>query len=253
MRSKKKKILIADDSQTVLMYLGVLLKRLDYTVVLAENGVEALKLLKLVEPDIVILDVMMETMDGIATLRRIKEDKQTAHIPVIMLTVDSSPETIARCKKLGCFSYLLKPVKVDSIHEALQECIYSQWRKKRKHVRADFREKVVVTCNGENHKLYTESLSEGGVYLRMKDPFPVGSEVEVALPLKDRKAVTLKGEVIYTKGLFGGELKVPPGAAIEFKGVREKETKILRDYVEELLAYDILDSQEEPVIGTEKN
>ncbi len=59
-----KKILIADDNQTFLMYMGILLKRMGFTVIPAEDGLEVLKLLKIVEPDVIMLDIRLGTMDG---------------------------------------------------------------------------------------------------------------------------------------------------------------------------------------------
>ena len=104
-----------------------------------------------------------------------------------------------------------------------------------------------LTFNGASYELYTETLSEGGIYIRTKDPFPVGSKIEITLPLKN-KNINLSGNVIYTKGIFGDIFRIPPGMAIEFKDITSDDSAILRDFVKELLTRDILDSQEEPVI-----
>lgn len=248
MEFRKKRIVIADDSHTFLMYMGILLKRMGFNVIPAENGLEVLKLLRLMEPDVVILDVIMEMMDGVTLLKYIKEDKQTSHIPVIMVSIDSSSERIEKCKKLGCAGYLLKPIKIGKLHEILQECIFSPLGRNRKHLRAAFHEKVSITCGGIPSNLYAETLSEGGIYIRKKDPFPVGSEVEVTLPLKSGEPIHLKGVVVYIKGLFGDMFKIPPGMAIEFKEMTNNEAKILKNYVEQLMAQDIFESQEETVI-----
>lgn len=243
-----KKILIADDSQTFLIYMGILLKRMGFTVIPAEDGLEVLKLLKIVEPDVIMLDIRLGTMDGAAILKYIKENKQTFNMPVIMVSSDSSKEVIEKCRKLGCASYLTKPVKIDKLHEALEECVFSQKRAKRKYIRASANKRVTVAHNGIKYKLYTESLSEKGMYIRKKDPFPIGSEVEITLPLKDGASIQLKGDVVYIKGLFGDVFKVPPGMGIKFKEITDDQVEILKNYTERLIAEDILDSQEEVVI-----
>lgn len=249
---RKKKTIIADDSMAFIMYIGILLKRMGLDVIPAENGLEVLKLMKMMEPDLVMLDVAMPLMDGIKTLKYIKEDKATAKIPVVMVSTDSSKETIEKCEKLGCSDYLIKPVNIERLHEVLEDNIFAPMGMKRKYLRASVIEKITLTFNGTSHELYSEKLSEGGMYIRKKDPLPVGSEVEITLPLKDN-SVHLRGNVIYTKGVYGDMFRVPPGMGIEFRGLTAEDSALLKGHVKELLTRDILDSQEEPVITIEGN
>lgn len=244
----RKKILIADDSQTFLMYIGILLKRMGFTVIPAENGLEVLKLLKLIEPDLILLDIRMPTLDGLTVLRHIKEDKEIQHIPVVMVSGDLSMEMMQKCKSFGCAEYLTKPIKIDKLHDALQECLFSGTGKKRNYLRVPFNAKVAILHNEKQINLYAESLSERGIYLRKKDPFPVGSTVEIVLPLKDGKSIKLQGTVIYIKGLLGDVLKVSPGMAIEFKEIADREADILKKYIEDIMAGDIIESQEDTII-----
>ncbi len=244
----KNRMLISAESQSFLMNMGILLNRMGFKVIPAGNGSEVLKIIKLCVPDVVMLDTQTAIMDGISVLKHIKEDKQTSNIPVIMVSSDSSSKTIEKCKNLGCLAYLLKPINIAKLHEIIQKSIYSLIGTSRRHLRASFIRKVVVTYNGIQHEHYAETLSEGGIYIRGLNPFPIGSEVEVTLPLKGKSSICLKGVVIYTKGLFGDVFKIPSGMAMEFKGLTTDEFKKLKDYVENLIAEDILDSQEETVI-----
>jgi CheY-like chemotaxis protein len=243
-----KKIIIADDNKTFLMYIGILLKRLDFKVMPVENGIEVLKFLKLSEPDLVILDINMKPMDGLTVLKHIKEDKQTSRIPVIMISVDISRETVEKCKDLGCFDYLTKPLKIDKLHNSLERCFFSHMGTNGRHLRADYNKKVEVTYEGKQYELYAENLSERGIFLRRQEPFPVGSQVDVKFYLGSKESIQLKGIIIYTKILFGDYLTLPPGMAIEFKGLTEDNAKALKFYIEDLIAKDILDGQEEKAI-----
>jgi len=245
---QRKKILIADDSHTYIMYMAIILKRMGFTVIPAEDGLEVLKLLKLTEPDIVMLDIIMDGMDGRNVLNYIKENKETSHIPVIMVSQDASNETLERCRESGCSAYLVKPIRIDRLHEVLEELVFSSWATKRRYARVTSCARVKVTCDGTTFELYSETLSEGGMYIRKKDPLPVGSKVEIDLPLEGGKPVHLNGVVVYTKGLFGGIFEHPPGMAIEFEGVNDTEAAVLRNYIEKILAQDIFESQEEIVI-----
>jgi uncharacterized protein (TIGR02266 family) len=247
---RKKSILIADDSETFVMYLSLLLKRLGFDVIPAENGEDALKLIKVTEPNLVMLDINMPVMDGITALRLIKGDKRTTEIPVIMVTTDAKKETVEECKRLGCSGYITKPIQISRIHEVLQECLYVPMGFKRKHVRTSYNKKVSVNYNGKTYELYAENLSEGGIYITSRDPFPVGSGVTVTLYLDKGKVLSVDASIIYIKGVYGDLFKSPPGMALEFKNLSNEDSTTLRNYVQKLLAGDILDSQEESVIET---
>lgn len=243
-----KKIIVADDNRTFLMYAGLLLKRFDFKVLPVENGIEVLKLLRITNPDLVLLDIYMADMDGYTVLRKIKSDKQTTHIPVIIISTDSSIETIQKCKELGCFDYMTKPLKIDKLHNMLQECFFSYKGTHRRHLRTLFNKKVLVTYNQKEYELYAENIAEGGIYIRKENPFPTGSEVFIKFNLGDKDSIQLKGTVIYTKKLFGDFLNLPPGMAIFFKDLTEANAKALKYYIEDLIAKDILDGQEEKII-----
>lgn len=243
-----KKIILADDNKTFLMYAGLLLKRFDFKVLPAENGIEVLKLLKVTAPDVVLLDIYMSDMDGFTVLRKIKSDKQTAHIPVIIISTDSSNETIQKCKELGCFDYLAKPLKIDVLHSTLQDCFFSHKGTNRKYLRASFNKQVIVTYNKKEYKLYAESISEGGIYVRKENPFPVEAEISIKCDLGDRGSIQIKGNVIYTKKLFGDFLTLPPGMAIAFQEITDDNAKALKSHIEDLMAKDILDEQDEKAI-----
>lgn len=248
MAFRKKTILVVDDSETFVMYFSLLLKRLGFEVIPAENGLEALKLIKVTEPNLVMLDIKMPVMDGITALRLIKADKRMAEIPVIMVTTDFKEETIEECKQLGCSGYITKPINIAKIHEILQECLYLPMGFKRRHVRTSYTKKVSVIYNEKTFELYASTLSEGGIYVTKKDPFQVGSEVKVILYLDEGEKLYIDAVVIYVKGVYGDLFKTPPGMALEFKNLSDNDLLVLRNYVKKLLTNDIIDSQEEKVI-----
>jgi len=247
MEIERKKILIADDNKTFLMYMAILLKRMGFSVILAENGIETIKLIKLMQPDLVLLDYMMPKMDGISVLRYIKGDKQVSDVNIVMVTVDSSKETIKKSESFDSCGYLIKPVEIDALHEILQNCIFKPMGFVRRHPRIPFAEKVSVLHEGEAYELYAETLSEGGIYIRKKNPLPVGSRLEIHMPINN-KSLSLKGAVIYVKGLYADLYRIPPGMAVEFKDVQNDDVMILRNHIKEQLAKDIWEAQDEAVI-----
>jgi CheY-like chemotaxis protein len=249
MSDRSKRILIVDDSETFLMYISILLRRMGFDkVVPADNGIEALKLLRIMMPDVVLLDIAMPQMDGITALRHIKGNDHTSNIPVIMATIASDKKSYEECERLGCSGYLTKPVKVTDLYSILNESISYEGGKKRKFLRTSFGKKVAITHSGGTKEHYAITLSEGGIYIRERNPLSVGTEVEITLPLKS-ETVNPKGAVIYVKGLSGDVFNVAPGMAIEFKGLTSKDSAMLKEYIKEQLTKDIIEEQDEPVIS----
>ncbi|MDD5291895.1 MAG: response regulator [Candidatus Omnitrophica bacterium] len=84
--SDKKKILVVDDEVAILIVLTERLSSAGYDVIKADNGMDALDIAKEKLPDLIILDIMMPQMDGMAVSQRLKENDSTKDIPVIFLT-----------------------------------------------------------------------------------------------------------------------------------------------------------------------
>jgi len=244
----EKKIFLVDDSQTFLMYVGLLLKRLHYRIIPASDGVECLKLLKFTEPDAILLDLHMVPLDGMKILQHIKDDRQTSAIPVVMVSNDANPESVKRCMDLGAYDYLTKPVKIYRLHNVLQACLFAHKGTNRRHLREKFIRKLQVYSGGKAYEYYTETLSAGGIYLRTQEPFPIGTDIEITLILDEANSLQAKGTVIYTKRINEDFMNLPPGMAIQFKGLSAGDIQLLKNYVTDLLAKDILEGQEERVI-----
>ncbi len=105
----KTKILIVEDERDIVEFLTYNLELENFTVIAAHDGEEGLR--KMAEkPDIVLLDIMMPKMDGYEVCKRIRENKQTAKLPVIFLTAKSSEYDELRGLDLGANDYILKPV-----------------------------------------------------------------------------------------------------------------------------------------------
>ncbi len=244
----KKSILIADHSTTFTSLLSVLLERMGFDVITVGDGIAALKAVNEFDPDLIFLEISIPKMDGIKTLTHMKNDKRISNIPVVMLSIDSDEDMVRQCKKSGSSGFIKKPIKLESLHNILQDCIYSPVGIKRKHVRTTFISKVSVTCNEVTKELYSENLSSGGIYVRSDETFPPGSDVHITFPLLNDESITLNGRVVYVKGFDSKILTSPPGMAIEFMDISDENFSQLEDFVSQLLTCDIIDIQQEPVI-----
>ncbi len=103
-----KHILFVDDVSTNLKCVGLILKD-QYKVTMVKSGREALQCLKSVKPDLVLLDIHMQEMDGYDVMRCMRADPGTAQIPVILLTADAEEDSRERGIALGALDYISKP------------------------------------------------------------------------------------------------------------------------------------------------
>ncbi|MBX2866298.1 MAG: response regulator, partial [Leptolyngbyaceae cyanobacterium MAG.088] len=102
-------ILVVDDTPANLEIVMELLSSAGYTVWTATSGQRALKLLQSNRPALILLDIQMPHMDGFETCQHIKNNGETAHIPIIFLTVFSETEKITTGFSLGAVDYITKP------------------------------------------------------------------------------------------------------------------------------------------------
>lgn len=103
------KILVVDDEPHIVRLVQVNLEKAGYDVTTASNGREALEAVAEVQPDLVVLDVMMPEMDGLEALKRLKENAATSEIPVILLTAKAQDADVFEGWKSGADLYLTKP------------------------------------------------------------------------------------------------------------------------------------------------
>lgn len=121
------KVLITDDH--VLYRAGVktaLSAKKDVKVIAeADNGMHLLNMLKMIQPDVILLDIQMPVMDGIAALPEIK--KNWPNIKVIMLTMMDDHSMITKLMELGANSYLSKTSDSEVIYEAIKTCFEQEY------------------------------------------------------------------------------------------------------------------------------
>ena len=103
-----KHILLVDDVSTNLKCVGLILKN-KYKLTMVKSGREALDSLKNAIPDLVLLDIHMQDMDGYEVMQHMNEKPETAEIPVILMTADSEEGTEERGVALGAVGFIRKP------------------------------------------------------------------------------------------------------------------------------------------------
>ena len=109
------RILLVEDNEELLQMTSDALRN-HFRIVKAHDGIEALDLLKYNEVDVIVSDVMMPHMDGNELCRRLKEDINYSHIPVILLTAKTSVEAKVEGMESGADIYLEKPFSIKQLH-----------------------------------------------------------------------------------------------------------------------------------------
>ena len=106
-------ILVVDDEESILTSLTSILQDEGYEVTVAKDGTEALRIYTVEPPDLMLLDIWMPEMDGMETLRRVRELVPTAQ--VMMMSGHGSIETAVKAIKLGAYDYIEKPLSLENV------------------------------------------------------------------------------------------------------------------------------------------
>lgn len=106
----RKKILLVDDADTILMMERMILHKEPYELVTAKDGQEAIAKAESEHPDLILLDVVMPKMNGFEVCQRLRQNDTTKTIPIIMVTTRGEPENVETGYRDGCSDYVTKPI-----------------------------------------------------------------------------------------------------------------------------------------------
>jgi DNA-binding response OmpR family regulator len=116
-------ILVVDDEPSNFDVIETFLFEQDYQLHYASSGKYALESLDSLQPDLILLDVMMPEIDGIEVCRRLKAMPQWANVPIIMVTALSSKEDLAKCLNAGADDFIGKPVNSFELRARVQSML----------------------------------------------------------------------------------------------------------------------------------
>jgi CheY-like chemotaxis protein len=117
------RILCVEDSDDNLYMLHRRLSRAGYDVTVATNGVEGVEWAKTAQPDLIVMDLNLPKLDGWEATRRLKGQPDTKHIPILVLTVETSRASRDAATAAGCDAFLVKPIDFDALIENIQSLV----------------------------------------------------------------------------------------------------------------------------------
>ena len=123
------KILVVDDDKTTRKILGIYLKAKGYSVVYAENGLEAMEKLGVESVNLVMTDLNMPYMDGLELIKNLKADETLRELPILMVTTEADDEEKKKAMEAGADGYLIKPVSADMVTSNIKDILASIFKK----------------------------------------------------------------------------------------------------------------------------
>ena len=118
-----KKILVIEDDANIRESLMELLEMKSYSVIVADNGLEGLRLAGEQKPDLILCDVMMPGLNGYEVIERVRANVEIAGIPFIFLSAKAMEQDILQGKKLGANSYLTKPFRANELFTVVDDLL----------------------------------------------------------------------------------------------------------------------------------
>ena len=246
-----KRILVAGESRTFVMYISIILRRFDFDVVAASNAMDALKLARLYPPDLFFLEFMPPLDEGMKMLGHIRRDGRFSDIPVVVVSTHVSDEVRNMLEEFRCSGVLTKPIRIRELNDVLSRCIIFRQDRNRRFLRAHFERRVHFRAGSFSDTLVATNLSRGGVFVRKLDPLPEGTGVELRIPLHHGREVTVRGVVVYRKELFGAQFNEGPGMGIEFRDMDDATADALEEFIASFVTDNLLDGDDDMPVQIE--
>jgi len=116
-----RKILIVDDNQELVRALQLLLK--NYALILAETGKQAVEMAFTLEPDLILMDIIMPEMDGLEATRMIRQNPKTRSMPILAITAGVSNSIEDECSQAGCDDFISKPFTIEELGSRIEKLL----------------------------------------------------------------------------------------------------------------------------------
>jgi len=243
-RQKKKILLVVDNDPAQLYATGILLQRLDYNIYTAKTAEEALEIMGITVPSLMVTEAALPGMSGPVLLRQIKGDPTTRSVQVIVLTSSPNPVLKEDCVREGCAAYLRKPVDPNALFAAIQKTTEAT---PRSYVRLKISLPVlrgdgspaVGSLSGDR----ITALSENGMYISTDDPQKAGTSLTFTIILETIQ-INVIGTVLYTFDKGKGPLRTA-GMGIKFVQIKPEDQGLIRDFIKRELTQDLSPGKKE--------
>ena len=190
-------VLVVDNDAQSLVILAMILHRIGYRVCTANFADKALEMAHYSPPSLVITEMNLRGMTGLALMHRLRDSPRTADVPVIVMSKETTAEFTRNCRQAGVVGTLPKPVQADELYQAVHRIIDPQSR------REDIRIPALLPASVNERLLDAEAgecvvnLSVNGMFVRTQKDYPVNEIVRMELSLHG-EIVTADARVVYS-------------------------------------------------------
>ncbi len=132
MKPEKHLFLLVEDFEDSRFMMRRLLEMAGYKVIEASDGEQAVELAIREQPALILMDLSLPKLDGLAATRQIRQHKDVENTPIVAISAHDSPESRAEALAAGCDEYVTKPIDFDQLGEMLKHFLSSQHRRNRK-------------------------------------------------------------------------------------------------------------------------
>jgi|GEM_PF-2097012 len=122
---KKIVLYVEDDRVNKVLMQSILDYYPNLTMMTAENAEDGLEIAQTQTPDLILMDIQMPGMDGFEAMQRLKEMKETSHIPVIAVTAEAMVEDLVKGKEVGFLEYVTKPIQVGKFKKLIEQILFN--------------------------------------------------------------------------------------------------------------------------------
>ncbi len=218
-------VLIADDLKFFLEIEKSYLQRGGFEVLTATSGEEAVDIAQKRQPNLVLLDLEMPKMDGVAACAAMRKVAVLQATPIIIMSATGTPQNRERCLKAGCTEFVIKPEKPDELLGIVAR-ILSIKKREAKRITVVFN--VTGTHASRQVIGQAKDLGEKGLLLETSTAISVGSVLELEFYLPGtRSQVKVKAKVVRA----GKTPEGAPQAGVEFIDLSQADQEAILDYV----------------------
>ena len=225
-----KTVLLADDTPLFIRLAKDLFRRHQVDILVAQDGHEAVELVKEHKPNLVLMDLYMPGCNGDEACKQIKSSAVLRSIPVIMITSSDNPRDIERCLAAKCDQVFQKPLTMEHVRDINEKYLnLPGWSGKRVELGAVTKFHVVP------EKPFTGSLldiSVGGVFLETAEFFPLNTELNLEFQLNQEKAsIVCKGRVSWVNCEGNFKTYETQGVGLEFVDIKKLDILAIQAFV----------------------
>jgi len=229
---EKQIVLVVDNDCKKQFFTCIFLQRLNYHVFPVKTAEEALAIMELTLPLLIITEISLLQMSGFELLKNVKQTPRTQKVPVLIYTDLKTPTHRKACELAGCAGYLTQPADHNQLYAAVQKATEAE---PRSFVRLPTFLDVIVegpTPSGVGERRgQVTAISEHGMYVSTPDPLPFGTTVPFTLFLDRSLAwgIRLEGKVLHSQ--FSGGPGMTPGMAVQFTLIRPEDHEAIRTFI----------------------